>query len=220
MAKVPPILYISSATQLLPCVAWALSRPRTRAGAALAIGGVIGAVGDMVSRWMALRFGNNNLVTYIDAPLMTICFLAALREWQLTARERRAFAVGSILFLLSCLGLVAFVEDINKLNFGVGPLGSLSLLAGGIWTLLRRTGAVERTPVLQTDWFWVASGLALQGGATALASPLGGFLLEHGRIDLFMIIWQVRAIFVVTSYLLISWGIYRGHAVSKFETVG
>lgn len=218
MSQIPPIAHAAVVGQIVPCVAWAVARHRTRAGAALALGGIIGILGDIVGRWMAHRFGNNHITSYIDIPLMTVCFLAALREWQVTERERRAFGVGMLLFLVSCVGLVAFIEDIGTFNFGIGPLGSLAVLAAGVWTLLRRTGALELTPIYATDWFWGALGLAIQGGASALASPLGGVLLERGRIDLFSIAWQVRAVFMFASYLLIGWGIYRGPAVSRFVT--
>lgn len=219
MAQLPPILYAAVAGQFVPGIAWAVTKHRTRAAGALAIGGAVGIVGDIVGRWMAREFGNNHITTYIDAPLMTVCFLAALREWQLTDRERRAFGVGTLLFLLSCVALVASVEDIRTFNFGIGPLASLTLLAGATWTLLRRTAATDQLAIHRTDWFWVALGLAIQGGATALASPLGGVLLERGRLDLFTIAWEVRAILLVISYLLVGWGIYRGPGVSATATV-
>jgi hypothetical protein len=218
MAQPTPILYAGVVAQVIPCIAWALTRHRTRAAGALALGGAIGMLGDIVGRWMAHKFGNNHVTTYLDAPMMAVCFLAALREWQLTTQERRAFGIGIILFLMGCVGMVAFIEDVGTFNFGVGPLASLSFLAAGVWTLLRRTGAVERTPLHQTDWFWAALGLAIQGGATALASPLGGLLLQRGRIDLFQITWEIRAVFVLASYLLIGWGIYRGPAAPAFAT--
>jgi hypothetical protein len=215
---VPLLLQVAIGAQIIPGVALAVTKERTRAAAALAIGGAIGLLGDIAGRWMAHHLGNNHITTYIDTPVMTVFFLAALREWQLTEQERRGFSIGIILFLLSCVGLVAFVEDIGTFNFGIGPLSSLSFLAAGIWTLLRRTGAVEQMPVQQTDWFWVSLGLAIQGGATALASPLGGVLVERGRLDLLLVAWKVRGVFMLASYLLIGWGIYRGPAAPAFAT--
>jgi len=219
MAQIPPILYAAAVGQFVPGIAWALTTHRTRAAGALALGGAVGIVGDIVGRWMAHEFGNNHVTTYIDAPIMTVCFLAALREWQLTGRERRAFGVGTLLFLLGCVGLVASVEDVGTFNFGIGPLASLTLLAAATWTLLRRTAATEQLSIHLTDWFWVALGLAVQGGATALASPLGGVLLERGRIELFTIAWEIRSVLVFGSYLLIGWGTYRGPALSATATV-
>ena len=220
MAKAPLLLHLAVIGQAIPVAAWVLTRHRTRAATAIAIGAVIGGLGDIVSFWLAKTVGNNHITTYIDAPAMTVCFLAALREWQVTARERRGFGIAIVLFLLACVALVASIEEIGTFNFGVGPLGSLTLLAAGIWTLLRRTSEVEQTPVHRTDWFWVSLGLATQGGATALASPLGGVLLERGRLDLLNIAWQVRAVIVFISYLFIGWGIYRGPAASKFAATG
>jgi len=219
MARAPLLVDVAIAAQALPIVAWVAARSRSRAATAIALGSVVGGLGDIASRQLAIRFHNNHVATYIDAPMMTICFLYALREWQVTPRERRAVTIGSALFLVGCVLLVAFLEDIGTFNFGVGPLASLALLTAGMWTLLRNAMIVEQTPLHTNDWFWASLGFALLGAATALASPIGGMLLEQGRIDLIDITWQVRGVFVTAAYCLLGWGVLRGPAVSRFATV-
>jgi hypothetical protein len=219
MAKIPLIVHAASAAQLLPVVAWAAGRDRSRAGALIAVGALVGFLGDLVSRYIALTWGNNHITTYIDGPLMTVCFLAAFREWQVTTRDRRRVGMIGLLFLLGCVALVATIEDIGTFNFGIGPLSSLVLLGVAAWTLLRRASVIEQTPIDRTDWFWCAVGFAIFGAATALASPLGGLFLDRGRIDLISLTWQIRGAFLICAWALISWGIYRGHEVSRFATV-
>lgn len=220
MAKPTLLVHVAAYSQLLPFAVWAVSRVRTRAAALVAVGGLIGMVGDIAGRYLAVQAGSNHVISYIDIPAMTAFFLAGMREWQLTERERRAFIVGILLYLVACVGLVAFVEDVNWFNFGISPLSSMVMVGAGIWTLLRRTAAAEQIHVHQTDWFWVSLGLAGLGGATLAASQLGAVLMDRGEVDLFMVAWQIRGVLVMICYSLVSWGIYRGPAVSKFVTAG
>ena len=217
--KIPFILYVAAYSQLLPVVAWSAARARSRAGLLIAIGALIGLGGDFVGRYVALTWRNNHITNYIDAPLMTICFLGAFREWQVSERERRRVGAIGLLYLLACVVLVATIEDITTFNFGISPLASLVLLAVGVWTLLRRASVVEQTPIVHTDWFWSAMGFAVFGAATALASPIGGLLLERGRLDLIDVTWRLRSIFVTAAWVMIAWGIYQGDRVSRFATV-
>jgi hypothetical protein len=219
MAKPALIVYGAVAAQLLPAAAWLAGRDRGRAGLLIVAGGIVGLLGDVVSRYIALTWRNNHIATYIDAPLMTACFLAAFREWQVSARDRRWVALATLLYLAGCVALVATVEDVGTFNFGIGPLSSLMLLTIGVWTLLRRAAVVEQTPLYRTDWFWCALGFAVYGGATALASPIGGLFLDRGRVDLITLTWEVRAVFVIVAWAMIAWGIHRGPAVSRSLTV-
>lgn len=220
MAKIPFLLHVSAASQALPAVAYLVARTRSKPGALLAVGAAISALANVAARILALAAGNNHVVSYISSAATGAFFLLALREWQLTARERRAFLVGTALFLGVWVLLVAFVEDMRNFDRVTAPLYSLTLLAGAAWTLVRRANALEMMPLLESDWFWVCSGMAVYGAATALAAPIGAILIERRRFDLFGIAWQVRAALSTLGFLLMSWGIFRGPAVSKFFTIG
>lgn len=219
MAQFPLALHLGSYAQFLPLGIWAVSRPRTRAAALIAIGGAFGGIGDQAGVYLARLAGNNHITSYIDVPAMTAFFLFGLREWQLSGKEQRAITIGIAMYLLACVYLVAFVEDVNWFNLGISPLSSTVLMIAGAWTLLRRAAVTEQIPVIQTDWFWASLGLASLGGATLAASQLGALLMDRGEVPLFKIAWQIRAVLVAICYSLVSWGIYRGPPVSKFATV-
>jgi hypothetical protein len=141
-------------------------------------------------------------------------------DWQLSARERKGFRVSILVFLVVWVALVAFIENMRGFDLITGSLYSLTLLIAGIWTLIRRANAVEAIPIQRSDWFLVSLGMAIQGAATLIGSQIGAILMARGRVDLFVVAWQVRAALVISSFLLISWGIYRGPSVSKFSTIG
>lgn len=218
MARIPLIVHLGAWLQVLPIVAFAATRIRTRPGRWIALACVVSLAADLVSMVMSGRGLSNHVVTYVSSPLFAVLLLAGLREWQLTRAEWHGFTGVSLLFLLTTLLLVAFVEDIGTFNRGIGPFYSLALMVGGLWTLARRTLETRATPVHQSDWFWVALGLAMYGASTALASPIAGYLIAKGRPDLVILAWKIRAVFVIVSFSLIAWGIYRGPLVSKFST--
>jgi hypothetical protein len=219
MAKIPLLLHVSAASQALPLVTYLAARNRSRPAALLAAGAGISAAANVAARMVAVVAGNNHVVSYISSAATGALFLLALRDWQLTARERRAFQVATLVFVVVWVALVAFVEDMREFDRVTAPMYSLTLLAAGTWTLLRRANVSEATPLTQSDWFWVCSGTAVYGAATALAAPIGAILITRQRFDLFDIAWQVRAALSTLGFLLMSWGIYRGPTVSKYATV-
>ena len=216
----PLILKAATWSHVLPVLAYASARTRTRPGLYLAAGSLIGLLSNLVGRWLAATIGNNQIVSYITSPAMAACWFAALAEWQVTGRERRRLRLAIIPFAVVWIVLVALVEDVRNFDLVTGPLYSLSLLGVAVWTLIRRAGSVEATLLHDTDWFWAALGIAVNGACTALSSPVGAILLARGRVDLFVFAWEVRATLVIASLILISWGIYRGPMLSKFSTIG
>ena len=220
MPTLPPVIWLGLGIQILPSIAYAAAARRSHAALAVALGSAVSLAADLVSLVMTERVSNNHLVTYLSSPIFAVLLLAGLREWQVTPRARQVFTITILTFLVSTVLLIAFVEDVSTFNLGIGPLYSLMLLAGGLWTLARRASEVEIAPLYKCDWFWVALGLAMYGASTALASPVGGFFLSRQRSDLVVVAWEIRAVLVTLAFLLMSWGIYRGPMVSKFSTIG
>jgi hypothetical protein len=216
--KPPLITYVSILSQVAPAAAYLRAATRTRAGGAVALGGLVSVFANVVGRIMAEHYHNNQVVSYLSSPITAALFLLAIREWQVSLRDRRILWVGFVGFLLIWVILVAFVENMWDFTIATGPMYSLVLLGAAGWTLLRRAFALEITPLVHTDWFWISLGIAVYGACTALSEPIGGILVARGRFDLFDIAWQVRAGCSIIGFLLISWGIYRGPMVSKFST--
>jgi hypothetical protein len=194
VSRVPPLLHLGVAGQLLPALA-VIVRKRWQAPAlAIAAGGLVGFAGDVVGRVMAVRVRNNHLVDYLDLPVMVACYLWALRSGQPTPRGQRVFGAVILLFLALCVVLVALVEDPRELTVAVGPLAAATLFGAALWSRTRLPAA---------------AGLALLGGTMAVTSLVGPPLLAAGRYALFSATWQARAVIVGAAYAWIAWTIAR-----------
>jgi hypothetical protein len=189
-------------TQLGPPAALLTRRNLSRPVLWVAAGSAASAVGDFLGRIAAHRVGNNHWVSVIDTPVMFVLYLIALTEWQVAAREKRAFRIGIFVLLVIYVLLIAFVEDVTTFTRFGAMLCSLTLMGGAIWTLLRRAFASFHRPLPSTDWFWVIGGLALYGAVTSVAEPISKILLETGRLDLFTRVYSARAVGIDLSFLL------------------
>lgn len=167
-----------------------LSRPVLWVAAAA----VVSVAGDFLGRLVATHVGNNQWLITIDEPLMFSLYLAGLSEWQVTRVERAAFRVVIFALLIAYVILIALLEDISTFTRFGGPLYALSLLAAGSWTMARRAAVTIWPSILRTDWFWIAGGLALYGATTLISGQVGAILLADHRVDLFIKVWDVRAI--------------------------
>ncbi len=210
---------LAIASQAVPLVAFVASRNRTRAGALVAAGAFVSFVANMVGRYLAHAVGNNQVVSYISSPITATCFLLAFALWSITDRERQLFRWSVFAFLVAWLLLVAFFEDVRDFDRLTGPLYSLTGLAGALWTMTRRAGTVEAIALQRFDWFWICLGIAIQGAATAVSSPIAGILVARGDLDLFYLIWTIRGALVVLAYGLMSYGIFLRPPLSNYSTV-
>lgn len=217
--KAPLLIHLSVWVQTVPALAYLISRQRTRTAAYAVAGALVSLLANTIGRILAEAYANNQVVSYISSPVSAAFFLGALAEFQQTPKERRVFRIGIVVFTVAWILLVAFVEDVTDFDLITAPLYSLTMVVAGLWTLLRRTAASAATPLLKTDWFWISLGLVVGGICTGIASPIGGLLIRRGEYELFSAVWQARAATVVASYLLLSWGVYRGPPVSRYLTV-
>src|SRR5258705_10814135 len=99
MAKIPVLLHVSFASQLVPALAYLVAPRRSASAAALVLGALVSVLSNVVGREMAATMGNNQVVTYVSSPVTAAFFLFAVRAGQGTAGERRVFPVGTLAFL-------------------------------------------------------------------------------------------------------------------------
>lgn len=201
--------------QALPLIPFLLPRTRSRSAGLIVAGGLIGLLGDLAGRIMAIVLGNNQLMSYLSSPITAGCFLFALAEWQVSPRGRSVLRWSVLVFVALWIGFTLSIEDLRGLGRVTTPMYSLVLIVAALWTLLQRSQVVLESPLIRSDWFWCATGLAVQGAAMAFANAVGAIFLERQRLDLFALVWNTRAVFLILSYLLIGWGIYRGPAVGE-----
>jgi hypothetical protein len=216
--KTPIIIKFAIWSQALPAIAYVLAPVRSPAAAAIVLGSLVSVLANVVGWWVGDLFGNNHVVSYVSSPVTAAFYLWALAEWQVTARERTVVRWSVLPFILIWMVLVAFVENVRGFDLVTAPVYSFGLLLAALWTVVRRWTTALQTPILTTDWFWITIGLGLNGAVTGLAAPMGGLLFARNELELFSLVWQLRAAAVTTAFTIISYGIYRGPLMSKFTT--
>jgi hypothetical protein len=211
-ADLGPIITSALYVQALPALAYAAGRRRDRPAAYVALGGLVTVLSAVVGVEIARLYRNNLVVGFIAIPLTAGAYILALAEWQSTYIERVTMRIGLALFITIYVTLVAFFENVAHFGQYSHTLYSIVLLVAALWTLARRALYQDEILAIETDWFWVAFGLAIYGAATAATAAIGNILLARDRIDLFVQAWNVRGALVILAFLAISWGVFRGPA--------
>jgi hypothetical protein len=204
------LMHMAALSQVLPPVAARLRRSRSPAHQAIVVGCAIGISGDALQLLLAMKNINNFWVSYTFTPLVGAAFLFGLAAWQLTYLERLTLRLAIPIYVVAHFSLVLLTEDVRHFSSFVGPLHSLILLIAALWTLVRRSFAQSEQPHLQSDWFWVAGGLAIYGAASALFGPVASILMRD-RIDLVVAAINVRSALYILSFTAIAWGVQCRH---------
>lgn len=210
LAKASAIITIAMYLQALPAVGYLVASRRSPAGAFVALGGLITVFANSIGETVGRIYGNNQIVGYIAIPFSAGAYILALAELQVSYVERLTFRIGLGLFLGLYLVLVLGFEDFAHFGQFSHTLYSLVLLAAALWTLARKALTQEEALALDTDWFWIAFGLAIYGAATSATAAIGNILLVRERVDLFVKAWNLRAALVILAFLAISWGVFHG----------
>lgn len=193
-APIPFLIQTPVWAQMLAPLTLASRRNLSRPVLWVAAAAVVSVAGEFLGRLAAAHYGNNEWLITIEEPAMFSLYLAGLSEWQVTRPERRAFRVGIFVLLIAYVLLTALVEDVSNFSRFGGPLYALALLAAGSWTMARRASVTIWPSIMRTDWFWIAGGLAIYGATTLISGQVGALLLAAHRLDLFVRVWDVRAV--------------------------
>ena len=204
---IPPIFFVSSASQALPALA-ALRHGRTLPPARrwIVAWGLAGLLIDGVQLFLGRRGQNNHWLSYIGAPVLAFAALMALSSWHQSPALRRMLRGAGYLFVLAVVGLVAFVERVSTFSLLRGPIESLLIVAASLGTLLLLVRQ-EQGSLLQRDWFWICSGLALRYGAAVALDPLARLLIGDSQ-QVVLSALKVKAVVDLAAYLLIARGVW------------
>ncbi len=202
------VLFLVSITAggLVP-LAVALQRQRTRARLWIGAGFLINFLADLLGVWLAIHRTNNLWIDYFASPLTGACVLVGLSQWQLTAPERITIRVTIPFYLAVRLFVALRLEDLTNFSRFASPLDAVVLLTVALWTLLRRSFGPATRAHQTTDWFWTCIGLA--GYAIALAAYEPAALLAGDDRAALVLIFSLRSILFMFSYLTIAWGMSR-----------
>ena len=208
MAEPSLLMHGATASQLLPPLAVLASRGgRAKAHVWVAGGCLASLLGDLAQLRLASQGANNLWVSYLSTPLVGVCFLVALSEFQPSLVGRLALRLSAPGYVFAWYALTAFFEDTTTFSRYAYPLHALLLLGASAFTLVARGLQPSPRGTLRSGWFWVATGLGLHSATTAAMEPLLVFFMPD-RVDLVIAAYQVRAGSYVLSFLAIAWGVY------------
>ena len=203
---VPFLIRTPEWVQAGPVLIALTGRNRSRPVRWVAAGAAVSILGNVLGHLAARRVGNNHWVGAIDDAAMFALYLIALSEWQVNARDERILQNAIFLLLGVYVALVAFVEDVSTFSRYAIPLLSLALIAAGAWTLIQRAFRDLHASFGRADWAWIVGGLAFYASTTLVSQPVGAGLLAADRVDLFTLVWQLRAVCVDLAFVLITVG--------------
>ncbi len=172
----------------------------------LVVACVISLISDGTSLFLS-RHGQNNLwVTYLLIPLLYSSMLLALATGQVTAQERTTIRITAGLLLVVSAVLAFGADDLANFSRYSLPLGSLLLLSGALWILVRQGFGGSFGEGDGSGWFWIPAGLALFGALNAAVLPLvGGFISTN---EAFVVaVFKVKFVLAIVAFCLIGWGI-------------
>lgn len=201
-----PILIIEVWSQVLPTLAILTRRNSSRPVVIVALVYLFSLMTDEIGRYLAHRYGNNLWLSILAGGVAMVGLMVALAEWQVSEVERLTVRIAIIPCVMVFSGLVIWVEDFEHIPRFAYPFYLFVVLALASWTLLRRSYQRPDTPIMRTDWFLILAGLALSAATTIVSTPIGAVLMAHQRVDLFMQVWELRAVFTTVAILLITAG--------------
>jgi hypothetical protein len=202
---IPWVLHAASLAQVLPLLA--ATRYGTRLPPArrwVAVWCLTLLVSDAAQLWFRGGGTDNRWVQYIAVPLHNAIMLWTLSLWQPDPVSRLAFRVAIPLNLLALLAIVPAVQSAAMFNQVTWPFQALVLLAGSLYTLVRRAGS-EPDRVTSRDWFWITLGTSLYFALRVALAPFVELTLNTNR-ELTRLAYVVSAWTDIVAFILIARG--------------
>ena len=203
---IPFILHAAALSQMLPVIAGLRFRSRLPAARVWTIAWCVTLLlSDALQLWLRGSTGNNNLwVRVASTPIQNAIMLWTLSLWQPDPVSRLAFRVAIPLDVLALLALIPAAESAAVFNQFTWPFQALVLLAGSLYTLVRRSIS-EPDRVTSRDWFWISLGTSLFF-AFRMALPPFVELMLPAHNALARLAYVVSAWADILAYILIARG--------------
>jgi len=171
----------TTASRLLP-IAVGLRRWRElhHAGMLIVAFVALSLVGDVAMLLVWKVFRTSNLwISHVLIAIQTPVLLLAFAEWARGKSFQKILQITAFLAVVAWLVLTVFLESPNRFARFTGPLQAALFCSVAIGILVQRGMAAE-TPLVSNDWFWVATGVLLVYGLTAVYRPLLDLFTERG----------------------------------------
>jgi hypothetical protein len=199
-------MHLAAAAQLLPPVAGALARGvRTPGRRWAVVWCLLLALQDAVSLVLASANLRNLWLGHVGAPLTGAVALWMLSHWHDAGIGRLALRVAIPIFVVVSVALSALVDDPTTFSLFAAPFHALVLLMAALATFVARS-LNERRRLVTCDWFWILAGLMLYAGANTAIQAVIWYLLQAGRQDLMVAVFNLRAAFMLLAFGAIAGG--------------
>lgn len=142
---------------------------------------------------------------YVGAPITGAVALWMLSLWNDAGVVRLALRGAIPLFVVVSVVLSVGVDDPTTFSVFAAPFHALVLLLASLLTFLVRSFREDGRMVAQA-WFWTLAGLMLYAGADTAIQAMIWYLLEAGREDLIVAVFNVRAVAMLTAFAAIAGG--------------
>ena len=204
---IPLVLHAATAAQVLPVLAAGRYGPRLPSARRWLVVWCLTLIASDIAQYrlgIAAAGANNLWLQYIAVPTQNAIMLWVLSLWQPDPVSRLAFRVAIPLDVIALLALIPAAESAATFNQFTWPFQSLVLLAGSLYTLVRRSiGEPDR--VTSRDWFWITLGTSLFF-AFRMAVPPFAALVMTTNVELARFAYVFSAWIDILAYVLIARG--------------
>jgi hypothetical protein len=204
--QIPLVVHAAALSPLVAVLVILVRRPGAPAHRWVLAACLLSLFGDAAGLYTAIQGLNNQWISYLVTPLLGAAMLGALAEWQTTAAERTGVRTTAVLLVVTCLVLALVVEDRDNFSRFAVPLAALLVLAGAVYTLVRRGASGGRGELVRQDWLWVGAGFAVYGMVTAAYFPLLAVLTPLD-VTFVRAVLHFKAILVLLAFGLVGWGV-------------
>lgn len=141
----------------------------------------------------------------VGAPLAGAVALWMLSQWHEDGTGRLALRVAVPIFVAVSVSLSVWVDDPTTFSLFAAPFHHLVLLLAALWTFVSRGLRAQRS-LGSSDWFWILTGFMLYMGTSTAVQAVIWYLLETGRQDLFLGVFNVKAGATLVAFVAIAGG--------------
>jgi len=155
--------------------------------------GSIGAAGKLLVLFISVSFAgdagmillgrvlrvNNLWIQHVTILVQTPILLLAFAAWAESPSIHRLLRISAVAAVVAWFVVFLDFESLTRFARFTGTLEAALFCVGAVAVLIDR-GLNAGDQVFRSDWFWVAIGVLLVHGLTAVHRPLLDLFTEHG----------------------------------------
>jgi hypothetical protein len=190
---VPPVAALRARGALTPARRWAVAWC------------LLLAAQDGMGYWLSSRGINNLWLGYVGAPVTGAVALWMLSLWHQGRTGRLTLQVAIPIFVAVSVALSVWMDDPTTFSMFAAPFHYLVLLFAALWTFVSRS-LTQRERLAASDWFWIVAGFMLYNGSSIAIQAVTWYLLDAGRQDLIVAVFNLKAGATIAAFVAIAGG--------------